>query len=115
MKKVITERFQQLAGIKPLYIHESDEQVKLSDSDKKHLTNKLTEFIKDEIIGDGMSGENLSAALKFLASQLEDMPDTDKDDDGIPDAVDDDKDKSEPHQFGLTGDQSDFGGNNPNR
>ena len=36
-----------------------------SDSDKKHLTNKLTEFVKDEIIGDGMSGENLSAALQF--------------------------------------------------
>ena len=28
---------------------------------------------------------------------------------------DDGEDKSKPHQFGLTGDQSDFGGNNPNR
>mgnify|MGYP001468897181 CR=1 FL=1 len=73
MKKPLIERFQKLAGIKPLIEQESDNH-ELSDDEKDYLHDILNDFIKDKIIGPTQpSNEKLEAALKFLILDIQNL------------------------------------------
>ena len=70
MKKPLNERFQQLAGIKPLY----ENEYKLSDEEKDQLTDMTNGFVRKltDIRGGNYSGDRLLAALQFVQLVIQD-------------------------------------------
>ena len=80
MKKLLTERFQELAGIKPLdeqgmYIDDDEWETemgrKLTDEEMDYLTNVTIEFHKK--LNPDLNIEKSKAIMDFVISQLEEM------------------------------------------
>ena len=114
MKKILTERFQQLAGIKSLYEQEQ-EKGEPYISARKLFDNIILGLKTSGPYADNMmysKGEALEIMKIVIGiEEAEITPEA-----ALAQAMEDgNNDKPKPHQFGLTGDQSDFGGNNPNR
>ena len=79
-KKLLTERFQELAGIKPLgeqgmYIDDDEGETemgrKLTDEEMDYLTNVTIEFHKK--LNPDLNIEKSKAIMDFVISQLEEM------------------------------------------
>ena len=120
MKKPLIERFQKLAGIKSLHpLQELQIKKVIDQSMNNEDIGKLQDVIRSNDLGKVLNtiavivdqtGGMPDGAAQMIADLVpEIMPD-----EVMPDETTPDEDKPKYHQFGLTGDQSNFGGNNPN-